>query len=52
MSECDLEDLPDLQELSGGPPGLLGVVGKFSRMCGSGRETLSDEQEWSGGPLR
>ena len=34
----------------GGPPGGLGVVGKSSRRAGSGLETLSEGQEWPGGP--
>ena len=35
----------------GGPPGGPGVVGKPSRMSGSGREALPDVRWWSGGPL-
>ena len=40
------EALPDDQELSGGPPGCLGFVGRLSRMSGSGREGFSDVWEW------
>ena len=46
--------LPDVPEWSEGPPGCLGVVGRYSRLFGSGRETLSkvrvahrDIWEWS-----
>ena len=35
---------------SGGRPGLLGVVGRPSRMSGSGREALPNVSQWSGGP--
>ena len=47
-------DLPDIRKWSGGPPGSLcgpagypGVVGRSSRMSGSGWEALPDVQEWS-----
>ena len=46
--------LSDVWECSEGPPGTLGcpgVVGRPSQMSGSGRETLPDVREWSGGPL-
>ena len=36
MSESGREALPDVQELSEGPPRCLGVVGKLSRMYASG----------------
>ena len=38
MSGNGREAHPDFRELSGGPPGSLGVVGRPSRMSGSGRE--------------
>ena len=41
--------LPDVRQLSGGPPGCPGVVGSPSQMSGSGRESLPDVWEWSGG---
>ena len=51
------ESLPNVRELSGGPPGCSGVVGRPSRLFGSGRETLlnvrdahPDIREWSEGP--
>ena len=57
MSASGRDDLPDVQEWSGNPPGCLGVVRRPSRMPRKGRETLSyvlealpDIQEWSGGP--
>ena len=37
-----LEVLPDVREGSGGPPGYPGVVGRSSRMSGSGQETIPD----------
>ena len=47
----------DVRELSGGPterlgvpPGCPGVVGRPSRMSGSGRESLPDVREWLRGP--
>ena len=39
------EALPDVRECSGVPPGCPGVVGRPSRMSGSGRETLLDVRE-------
>ena len=51
------EALTDIREWSGGPPrcseapfGCLGVVGRPSRMFGSGREAHPDVREWSGDP--
>ena len=41
------ENLPDVQEWSGGPPGSSGVIGRSSRMSGSGREALRYVLEWS-----
>ena len=46
----DWEALPDEWEWSGGPPGCPGVVGRPSRMSGSGREALPDDPKWSGDP--
>ena len=34
MSGSDREDLPDVWEWSGGPPGSPGVVGRTARMSG------------------
>ena len=45
MSGSGRESLPDVLEWSGGPPGCPGVVGKTSRMSGSGREILLDVRE-------
>ena len=52
------EALSYLQEWSVGPPGCPGMVGRPSRISGSGRETLLDVREflldfrvWSEGPL-
>ena len=36
------EALKDVRERSGGPPVSPGVVGRSSRMSGSGREALQD----------
>ena len=44
------EALPVLWESSGDHPGCPGVVGRPSRMSGSGWEALPDVREWSGGP--
>ena len=44
------EALPDMWEWSEGPPGCSGVVGRPSRMSGSGREAFQDVREWTGGP--
>ena len=56
MFGSDRKALPDVQELSGGPPGWSegspgcpGVVKRPSRMYGSGQEALPDVLEWSGG---
>ena len=55
MSGCGREALPDVRELSrelpgwpgvvGGPYKYLGVVGRSSRMFGSGRESLPNIQD-------
>ena len=57
MSGSDQEDLPDVQQLSRGPPGCSRLVGRLSRMSGcpyrmigSGRKALPDVREWSAGP--
>ena len=57
MSGCGQEALPDVRVWSEGPPGCPGVVGRPSRMSGSGREALTvgretfpNVWEWSGGP--
>ena len=42
--------LSDVRECSGGLLEYPGVVGRPSRMTGSGREALPDVREWSGGP--
>ena len=44
------EGLQDIWEWSGGVPKFLGVVKWPSRMSESGRETLPNVREWSGGP--
>ena len=54
------EALSYVREWSGGPPGCAGVVGRPSRMSGSGREAcrisgsgrkaIPNVWEWSGGP--
>ena len=41
------EDVPDVREWSGDPPGCPGVFGRPSRMSGCGRETLPNVREWS-----
>ena len=56
MSGSGREDLPDIREWSGGPPGYPGVVGRPSRISRSGQETprmslcgweaLPDVREW------
>ena len=50
MSRSGREDLPDVREWWGGPPGCPRVVGKSSRMSWRGREASLDVREWSGGP--
>ena len=50
MSGSGLEALPNVRELSEGPPGCPVVVGRLSRMSVSGREALPDVRKWSGGP--
>ena len=50
MSGRGREDLLDVREWSGSPPGSPGVVGRTSRMSKSGREALQDVREWSDGP--
>ena len=45
MSCSGREALEDVLEWLGGPPGCPGVVGRPSRMSGSGREALPDVQE-------
>ena len=40
MSRSDRETLPNDREWLGGPPGCPGVVGRPSRMFGSGLESL------------
>ena len=44
------EALTNIWEWSGGPPGCSKLVGRPSRMFGSGRETLPNVPEWSGVP--
>ena len=44
------EALPDVREWSGHPTGCPGVVGKPSRMFGSGQEALPVVREWTGDP--
>ena len=54
------ESLLDIRKWSGGPPGCPRVVGRPTRMSGSGRKTLwmsgsgrealQDVREWSGSP--
>ena len=43
------EALPDVQLLSEGPLKCPRVIGRSSRMSGSGWEALPDVREWSGG---
>ena len=57
MSGSGRDALGDVREWSGDPPGCPGVVGRHSRMSGSGWETFPDVREahpdvreWSGGP--
>ena len=57
MSGSDRETLLEVQEWSGGPHGCPGMVGRPSRMSGSGRETVRyvweafpEVREWSRGP--
>ena len=45
------EALQDVQEWSGVSPGCPDVVGRRSRMSGSGRKALLDVRKWWGGPL-
>ena len=45
MSWNGQEALPHVLEWSGNPPECPGVVGRPSRMSGSGRETLLDVRE-------
>ena len=51
MSVSVREVLPDVRELSGGPHKCLGVVGRPSRMSGSGLEALRYVREYSGDSL-
>ena len=44
------EVLPDVQEWLGSPPGCPGVVGRPSRMSGSGWLALPEVLKWSEGP--
>ena len=41
---------PECPRVVGKPSRLSGVVGRLSRMSGSGQEALPCVQEWSGGP--
>ena len=59
MSKSDREALPHVREWSDSTPGCPGVVGRLSRMTGSGWETFSnirdalmDIREWSEGSPR
>ena len=59
MSNSVREAIPNVRELSRGPPGCPvdplgcpGVVGRPSRMFGSYRDSLLDVREWSGSPPR
>ena len=45
MFRSGRESLADVREWSGGPPGCPGVVGRPSKMSGSGREGLLDVRE-------
>ena len=47
MSGRGREDLLDVREWSGSPPGSPGVVGRTSRMSKSGREALPEVREGS-----
>ena len=42
------EPLPDVRYWSINPPGCLRLVGRVSRMSGSGQEAYPHVQEWSG----
>ena len=44
------EALLDVRQLSGIFPGYLGVVGRLSRIFGSGREDLLNVRKWSEDP--
>ena len=44
------EILPDVREWSGDAPGHPGVVGRPSRMSGSGQKAIMNVQEWSRDP--
>ena len=47
LDVCELSrDTPGSPKVVGGPPECPGVVGRTSRMSGSGRETLPDVPEW------
>ena len=50
MSGSCREALPDFRELSVDSPGCLKVVGRPSRLPGSGREGIPYVPKWSGGP--
>ena len=50
MARSVREAHPDDWEWLGVPPKCPGVIGRRSRMSGSGREALPDVREWSGGP--
>ena len=60
MSGSGRQDFLDVREWLGGPHECPGVVGRSSRLSGSGREasqmsrsgreTFPDVREWSGGP--
>ena len=50
MSERSQKTHPDVQEWLGSPPKSQGVVGRPTRMSGSGREAILDVRELSGGP--
>ena len=45
MSGSGWEAFPNVREWSGSPPGCPAVVGRPSRLTGSGREALPDDQE-------
>ena len=49
MFESGRDALPDIWELSGGPPGCPGVFKKPFWMSGIDQEALQDVREWSGG---
>ena len=50
MSRSDQEAICDVREWSGRPSGCPGLVGRPSRMTGSGLEALQHIRKWSGGP--